>query len=86
MFFNDFCRKDWFPRPNTPDGKYKGTTALDIFPRIATKIIYKNIENLTEIEKQQIPRGAREARPPWGAAEGGALVVFVFLVDFLYIC
>ena len=30
--------QDW----STPYGKYKGTTALDIFPRIATKIIHKN--------------------------------------------
>ena len=64
----------------------KGTAALDMFPRIATKIINKNIENQPEIEKQQIPRGAREARPPWGAAEGGVLVASVFLVDFLYFC
>ena len=52
--------------------------------KFARKITNKNTENQQDLQKQQIPRGAHEAHLPWGAAEGGALVVFVFLVDFLH--
>ena len=59
---------------------------MDIFSENCHKNHTQKSENLPEMEKQQIPRGAREARPPWGAAESGTLVVFVFLVGVRYHC
>ena len=49
---------------------------MEIIEKIKTN---KLIDNPTEIQKRQIPRGAREARPPWGAAEGAPLLCLYFL-------
>ena len=49
--------------------------------RFATKSSTKTQKITQKYKNNKSHGGAREARPPWGAAEGGALVVFCIFVD-----
>ena len=50
--------------------------------KFTQKIINKNTENQPEIQNQQFPRGAHEARPPWGSPKAAPLLFLYFWLIF----